>query len=304
MINIYDMHFTKKKSSEKRIDLKNKLKTKKILKFPGAYNPLSAKLITEIGFDGIYISGAVMANDLGIPDIGLTTLKEVSYRANQISRVSDLPSIVDADTGFKNCEKTIETFENFGLSGCHIEDQINEKRCGHLDNKEIIAIQEMSQKIKSCVRSRKDKNFLIIARTDANTVEGLDKTVERIKAYEDAGADIIFPEAMKDEKEFEIIRKNTKAYLLANMTEFGKSKILSANQLENLGYNIVIYPVTTQRLAMKNVEDGLKVIFKDGHQNNIIDKMQSRKRLYELVEYEKYNTPNKKITDFKTDGHE
>ena len=304
MIDIYDMYFTKKKSSEKRIDLKNKLKTKKILKFPGAYNPLTAKLITEIGFDGIYISGGVMSNDLGMPDIGLTTLKEVSYRANQISRVSDLPSIVDADTGFKNCKKTIETFENFGLSGCHIEDQIDEKRCGHLDNKEIITIKEMLKKIKTCVESRKDKNFTIIARTDANSVEGLDKTIERIKAYEDAGADIIFPEAMKDEKEFEQVRKNSKAYLLANMTEFGKSKILSTHELENLGYNIVIYPVTTQRLAMKNVEDGLKVIFKDGHQNNIIDKMQTRKRLYELVEYEKYNTPNKKITDFKTDGHE
>ena len=298
------MHFTKKNSSEKRIELKNKLKSKKILRFPGAYNPLTAKLITEIGFDGIYISGAVMSNDLGVPDIGLTTLKEVSYRANQISRVSDLPSIVDADTGFNNCKKMIETFENLGLSGCHIEDQIEEKRCGHLDNKEIISTGEMTKKIKACINSRKDKNFLVIVRTDANTVEGLDKTIERIKAYEEAGADIIFPEAMKDEKEFEKIRKNSKVSLLANMTEFGKSKLLSANELENLGYNIVIYPVTTQRLAMKNVEDGLKVIFKDGHQNNIIDKMQTRKRLYELLEYEKYNTPDKKITDFKTDGHE
>jgi len=298
------MHFTKKNPSEKRIELKDKLKNKKILRFPGAYNPLTAKLITEIGFDGIYISGAVMSNDLGIPDIGLTTLKEVSYRANQISRVSDLPSIVDADTGFKNCKKTIETFENFGLSGCHIEDQIDEKRCGHLDNKEIIPLKEMEKKIKSCVRARIDKNFLIIARTDANTVEGLDKTIDRIKAYENAGADIIFPEALINEKEFEKIRKNSRVGLLANMTEFGKSKLLSANELENLGYNIVIYPVTTQRLAMKNVEDGLRVIFKDGHQNNIIDKMQTRKRLYELVDYEKYNTPDKKITDFKTDGHE
>ena len=298
------MHFTKKNPFEKRIELKNKLKKQKILRFPGAYNPLSAKLITEIGFDGIYISGAVMSNDLGLPDIGLTTLKEVSYRANQISRVSDLPSIVDADTGFKNCKKTIETFENLGLSGCHIEDQIDEKRCGHLDNKEIISSKEMEKKIKSCVSTRKDANFLIIVRTDANIVEGLEKTIDRIKAYEDAGADIIFPEAMKDEKEFEKIRKNSKVSLLANMTEFGKSKLLSANELENLGYNIVIYPVTTQRLAMKNVEDGLRVIFKDGHQNNIIDRMQTRKRLYELVEYEKYNTPDKKITDFKTDGHE
>ena len=298
------MHFTKKNSSEKRIELKKKLTNSKILRFPGAYNPLSAKLISEIGFDGIYISGAVMSNDLGLPDIGLTTLKEVSNRANQISRVSDLPSIVDADTGFKNCKKTIETFENFGLSGCHIEDQIDEKRCGHLDNKEIISKEEMIKKIKTCVSSRKDKNFLIVARTDANIVEGLDKTIDRIKAYEDAGADIIFPEAMKDEKEFEKIRKNSKVKLLANMTEFGKSKILSTKVLENLGYNIVIYPVTTQRLAMKNVEDGLKTIFKDGHQNNIIDKMQTRKRLYELVEYEKYNTTDKKISDFKTEGHE
>ena len=298
------MHFTKKNPSEKRIELKNKLKKQKILRFPGAYNPLTAKLIAEIGFDGAYISGAVMANDLGIPDIGLTTLKEVSYRANQISRVTDLPSIIDADTGFGDCKKTIETFEQLGLSGCHVEDQIDEKRCGHLDNKEIIPLTEMVNKIKTAVSAKKDKNFLIIARTDANSVEGIKKTIDRAKAYEDAGADIIFPEAMKDEKEFELIRNNLKVNLLANMTEFGKSKLLSANELENLGYSIVIYPVTTQRLAMKSVEDGLLTIMNDGHQNNIIDKMQTRKRLYELVDYEKYNTPDKKITDFKTDGHE
>jgi len=298
------MHFTKKKPSEKRVELKKKLKKNKILRFPGAYNPLSAKLISKIGFDGIYISGAVMANDLGIPDIGLTTLSQVSYRANQISKVTDLPSIVDVDTGFGDCKKTIETFENLGLSGCHIEDQIEQKRCGHLDNKELITLNKMVEKIKIAVKSKIDKNFLIIARTDSNSVEGINKTIERVKAYEDAGADIIFPEAMKDEKEFEQIRKNTKVDLLANMTEFGKSKLLSANTLEKLGYSIVIYPVSTQRLAMKNVEDGLKVIFNDGHQNNIIDRMQTRKRLYELVEYEKYNKPDKKITDFKTDGHE
>ena len=298
------MHFTKKNSSEKRIELINKLKKQKILRFPGAYNPLTAKLIAEIGFDGVYISGGVLSNDLGVPDIGLTTLKEVSYRANQISRVSDLPTIVDADTGFGDCKKSVETFEKLGLSGCHIEDQIEQKRCGHLDNKEIIPVEDMIKKIKKAVGAKKDKNFLIIARTDSNTVEGIKKTIDRVKAYEDAGADVIFPEAMRDEKEFEQIRKSSKVSLLANMTEFGKSKILSAKTLENLGYNIVIYPVTTQRLAMKNVEDGLKVIFKDGHQNNIIDKMQTRKRLYELVEYEKYNTSDKKITDFKSDGHE
>ena len=162
----------------------------------------------------------------------------------------------------------------------------------------------MVKKIKKSVNARKDKNFLVIVRTDANTVEGIDKTLERIKSYEDAGADMIFPEAMRDEKEFEKVRKISKGYLLANMTEFGKSKLLNRSQLENLGYNLVIYPVTTQRLAMRNVELGLKSIFKDGHQNNIIDKMQTRKRLYELVEYEKYNTPDKKITDFSTEGHE
>ena len=298
------MHFTKKKVSEKRSNFVKELHSKKLLRFPGAYNPLCAKLIAEIGFDGVYVSGGVMANDLGLPDIGLTTLDQVSYRSGQISRVTDLPTIVDIDTGFGNCKKTIEEFEKKGLAGCHIEDQIAEKRCGHLDNKELVSKEEMIKKIKECVSSRKDKNFLIIARTDANSVEGLDKTLDRIKAYEEAGADMIFPEAMKNENEFEQVRKVSKGYLLANMTEFGKSKLLNKTQLENLGYNLVIYPVSTQRLAMQNVEIGLKSIFNDGHQNNVIDSMQTRKRLYELVEYEKYNTPGKKITDFSTEGHE
>ncbi len=298
------MHFTKKNAGEKRKDFLNSLKENKLLRFPGAYNPLCAKLIAEIGFDGVYISGGVMANDLGIPDIGLTTLDHVSYRANQISKVTDLPSIVDADTGFKDCAKTVSIFEKKGLAGCHIEDQIDEKRCGHLDNKEIISKDDMVKKIKIAVKARKDKNFLIIVRTDANTVEGIEKTIERIKAYENAGADMIFPEAMKDEKEFEKVRKASEGFLLANMTEFGKSKLLNKKELENLGYNLVIYPVTTQRLAMSNVEIGLRTIFEDGDQNNIMDKMQTRKRLYELVEYEKYNTPGKKITDFSTEGHE
>ncbi len=298
------MHFTKKTVAEKRSYLISKLQSKKLLRFPGAYNPLCAKLIAEIGFDGVYVSGGVMSNDLGLPDIGLTSLDQVSYRSSQIARVTDLPTIVDIDTGFGNCKKTIEVFEAKGLAGCHLEDQVAEKRCGHLDNKELISLKEMVKKIEECVKSRKDKNFLIIARTDANTVEGLDKTINRIKAYESAGADMIFPEALKDENEFEKVRKNSKGYLLANMTEFGKSKLLDKKQLENLGYNLVIYPVTTQRLAMKNTEEGLRSIFKDGHQNNVIDKMQTRKRLYELVEYEKYNTPDKKITDFSTEGHE
>ncbi|MAH52291.1 MAG: methylisocitrate lyase [Candidatus Pelagibacter sp.] len=297
------MHFIKKNSEEKRKDLDNKLKSKKILRVPGAYNPLTAKLIEEIGYDAIYVSGGVMSNDLGYPDIGLTTLKDVSYRSNQIGRVTNLPTIVDIDTGFKSCKETIQIFENFGIAAVHIEDQIEQKRCGHLDNKELISKEKMVNKIKECVKSKRDQNFKIIGRSDARSVEGLDKMIDRCKSYVDEGAEIIFPEALRDEKEFEIVRKSLDCYLLANMTEFGKSKLLNYKELENLGYNIVIYPITTQRLAMKSVEDGLRAIFVDGHQNNIIDKMQTRKRLYELVEYEKYNSLDEKIYNFSTEGH-
>ena len=298
------MHFVEKKPEEKRETLNQKLKSNKILRVPGAYNPLTAKVIEEIGYDAVYVSGGVMANDLGFPDIGLTTLEDVSTRSYLISRVTNLPTIVDIDTGFKSCEKTIQTFEEFGVAGVHLEDQVEHKRCGHLDNKELISTDKMVNKIKECVKAKKDKNFKIIARSDANSVEGIDKMINRCKAYIDAGAEIIFPEALSNEKEFETVRKSLDCYLLANMTEFGKTKLLNYNDLENLGYNIVIYPVTTQRLAMKSVEDGLRDIFKDGHQNNIIDKMQTRKRLYEIVEYEKYNSLDEKIYNFNTEGHE
>ena len=298
------MHFVKKNSNEKRLDFSNKLKTNTIIRAPGAYNPLTAKVIEEIGYDAVYVSGGVMANDLGFPDIGLTTLEDVSTRSYLISRVTNLPTIVDIDTGFKSCEKTIQTFEEFGVAAVHIEDQVAQKRCGHLDNKELISTNEMVDKIKKCIKAKKDENFKIIARSDAKNVEGLDKMIDRCKAYIDAGAEIIFPEALKDEKEFETVRKKLNCYLLANMTEFGKSKLLNYKELENFGYNIVIYPVTSQRLAMKSVEDGLRVIYADGHQNNIIDKMQTRKRLYELVEYEKYNSLDEKIYNFSTEGHE
>ncbi len=298
------MHFVEKDLTQKRIDLDTKLKSNKILRVPGAYNPLTAKLIEEIGYDAVYVSGGVMANDLGFPDIGLTTLQDVSTRSYLISRVTNLPTIVDIDTGFKSCKETIETFEEFGVAAVHLEDQIEQKRCGHLDNKELITKEKMVSKIKECVSARKDKNFKIIARSDAKSVEGIDSMIDRCKAYVNAGAEVIFPEALKDEKEFELVRKSLDCYLLANMTEFGKSKLLNYKQLEDLGYNIVIYPVSTQRLAMKNVEDGLRAIFADGHQNNIIDKMQTRKRLYDLVEYEKYNALDEKIYNFNTDGHE
>ena len=298
------MHFVEKEPGQKRIDFVNKLKSKKIIRAPGAYNPLTAKLIQEIGYDAVYVSGGVMANDLGFPDIGLTTVQDVSTRSYLISRVTDLPTIVDIDTGFKSCKETIETFEEFGLAAVHLEDQIERKRCGHLDNKELISKEAMVKKINECVSARKDNNFKIIARSDAKSVEGIDKMIDRCKAYIDAGAEIIFPEALRDEKDFEKVRKELPCYLLANMTEFGKTKLLNYKELENLGYNIVIYPVTTQRLAMKNVEDGLRDIYSNGHQNNIISKMQTRKRLYELVEYEKYNSLDEKIYNFNTEGHE
>ena len=298
------MHFVQKDPPQKRKDFVNKLKSNKILRIPGAFNPLTAKLIEEIGYDAVYVSGGVMANDLGFPDIGLTTLEDVSTRSYLISRVTNLPTIVDIDTGFKSCEKTIQTFEDFGISSVHLEDQVERKRCGHLDNKELISKEEMVKKIKECVAAKKDENFKIIARSDAKSVEGIEKMLDRCKAYIDAGAEIIFPEALHDEKEFEIVRKELKCYLLANMTEFGKTKLLNYKELENLGYNIVIYPVTTQRLAMKNVEDGLRDIYANGHQKNLIDKMQTRKRLYELVEYEKYNALDEKIYYFSSEGHE
>jgi methylisocitrate lyase len=298
------VHFVEKEPSQKRIDFAEKLKSNKILRVPGAYNPLTAKLIEEIGYDAVYVSGGVMANDLGFPDIGLTTLQDVSTRSYLISRVTNLPTIVDIDTGFKSCKETIETFEDFGIAAVHLEDQIERKRCGHLDNKELISTDAMVNKIKECVDAKKDENFKIIARSDAKGVEGIDKMIERCKAYIDAGAEIIFPEALHDEKDFEKVRKELSCYLLANMTEFGKSKLFSYKELENFGYNIVIYPVTTQRLAMKSVEDGLRDIYNNGHQNNIIDKMQTRKRLYELVEYEKYNSLDEKIYNFSTEGHE
>ena len=301
------MHFVKKDIKQKKEDLVSKLKTGNLLRFPGAYNALVAKLIEEIGYDGVYVSGGVMANDLGMPDIGLTTLHDVSTKSHQIARVTNLPTIIDIDTGFgeaMNVSRTIETIEGLGVSGCHIEDQMNPKRCGHLDNKELVSTEGMVKKIKAAVKARKDNNFQIIARTDANAAEGLEKTIARAQAYVDAGADIVFPEALKDEKEFEEFRKKIKVYLLSNMTEFGKSKLLTKEQLENLGYNIVIYPVTTQRLALKNVEDGLKQIFEEGHQNNVIGKMQTRKRLYELVDYEKYGEFDQSIFNFGTKEHE
>jgi methylisocitrate lyase len=296
------MLFQKKNGHEKRADLRAMLKSGKLLQFPGSYSPMVSMLIEQKGFHGVYISGAVLANDLGLPDIGMTTLTEVAMRGRQISRTTNLPSIIDIDTGFgepMSAARTVQELEELGISGCHIEDQVNPKRCGHLDNKTIVPREEMIRKVKAAADARRDENFLLIARTDARASEGLEAAIDRAKAYVDAGADMIFPEAMKDESEFEAFRKALDVPLLSNMTEFGKSKILNKTQLENLGYNMVIYPVTTVRLAMKNVEDGLDHILETGSQEGFLDHMQTRKRLYEVLHYEEYNKYDQDIFNFK-----
>lgn len=297
------MLFDQKSPFEKRKNLKASLASGKLLKFPGAFSPLMAMQIEKMGFEGVYISGSVLSNDLGYPDIGLTTLTEVAARGRQIARVTALPSIIDADTGFgvaMNAARTIQEFLEMGLSGCHLEDQENPKRCGHLDGKSLVSTSDMVQKIKAADMARKlDPNFVIIARTDARASEGLDKTIDRAKAYADAGADVIFTEALVDEKEFETFRKAVKTPLLANMTEFGKSKLLTTKQLESLGYNIVIYPVTTLRLAMQAAKNGLDAILQTGSQEVVVPQMQTRQQLYDLTGYEKYNQLDQSIFNFK-----
>ena len=295
------MMFTELTPEEKRRRFREALMTDKLLRFPGAFSPLVAMLIEQMGFEGVYISGSVLSNDLGYPDIGLTTATEVGQRGRNIARVTKLPSLIDIDTGFGeplNAARTVLEFEELGLAGVHLEDQVNPKRCGHLDNKALVETRHMQLMIKAAVNAKKDANFLVMARTDARASEGLDKAIDRAKAYVDAGADAIFPEALQDEKEFEAFRKGISVPLLANMTEFGKSKLLDTKTLSDLGFNLVIYPVTTLRLAMKAVEDGLKVIAKTGTQESVVDKMQTRKRLYEITHYERYGQFDQDIFNF------
>lgn len=289
-------------AEQKRNTFKQGLASGKLLLFPGAINALSALLIEKKQFDGIYLSGAVISNNLGLADIGLTTLTEVCTYAKSITSVTNSPIIIDADTGFgetMNIVRTIQEMEFAGLSGCHLEDQILPKRCGHLDNKELVDTSKMIQKISAAVLARKDQNFTIIARTDARAKEGLQASIDRALAYQDAGADVIFPEALQNESEFEAFRKAIKVPLLANMTEFGKSKLLDKTTLENLGYNLVIYPVTLQRLAMFAMEKGLDEIKQNGTQEGVVKDMQTRQALYDLLKYEDYNKFDEAIFNFK-----
>jgi methylisocitrate lyase len=295
------MLYTTSSVASRRAALRVGLRSGRLLRFPGAINPLTARLIEEHGFDGVYVSGAVISADLALPDIGLTTLTEVAGRSAQIARVTGLPALVDADTGFgepMNVARTVQALEDAGVAGCHIEDQLSPKRCGHLDGKTVVPRDEMLRRIAAAVAARRDPDFVICARTDARAVEGLDAAIERGKAYADAGADMIFPEAMADESEFAAIRTALRVPLLANMTEFGKFKLLSASTLANLGINLVIYPVTLLRVAMGAVEGALATLHEAGTQAGLVPSMQTRGRLYETIDYAGYNVFDESIFDF------
>lgn len=296
------MLFTTKSADQKRADFRKGLASGKLLQFPGAFNPLCAQMIERKEFDGVYISGAVMSADLCLPDIGIATMSEFVERGRQIARVTDLPSFIDIDTGFGEpmaAARTVMMMEEAGLAGCHIEDQVMPKRCGHLDGKEIVSTDIMIQRVKAAAEAKRDPNFVLIARSDARAVEGLDASIDRMKAYVDAGADMIFPEAMKSEKEFEAVRAALDVPILANMTEFGKSRLLNKKELEDLGFNVVIYPVTTLRLAMGACDRGLDRILADGDQNGILDEMQHRRDLYDLLRYHDYNKFDESIYNFQ-----
>ncbi|MCK2034606.1 methylisocitrate lyase [Microbacterium sp. SSW1-49] len=278
--------------AEKRRLFRERLASGELLRFPGAFNPLSARLIEQKGFDGVYISGAVLAADLGLPDIGLTTLTEVAGRAKQIARMTDLPAIVDADTGFgepMNVARTIQELEDAGLAGMHIEDQVNPKRCGHLDGKSVVDEDTAVKRIRAAADARRDENFLLMARTDIRAVEGLDAAIDRAKALVDAGADAIFPEAMRTLDEFEVMANALDVPILANMTEFGKSELFSSAQLQSAGVRIVIWPVSLLRIAMGAAGRALDTLNDEGHLTSKLGEMQHRADLYDLIDYESYN---------------
>lgn len=278
--------------SQRRQAFRAGLASGRLQVLPGAFTPLSIRLIEDKGFDGAYISGAVMAAELGLPDIGLTTLSEVAHRAHQISRMSDLPTLVDADTGFgepMNVARTVHELEDAGVAGLHLEDQVNPKRCGHLDGKAVVDLDTAVKRIRAAVDARRDPDLVIMARTDIRGVEGMDAAIDRAKALEAAGADAIFPEAMGTLAEFEQMRKAVSVPILANMTEFGKSELFTHQQLSDVGVNLVIHPVSLLRVAFGAIERALDALQTTGTLDGEVAGMQTRGRLYELLDYEAYN---------------
>lgn len=295
------MLFADSTPGRKRAAFRAALSSGELLRMPGAFSPLVALMIQERGFEGVYVSGAALSADLGLPDVGLTTLPEIALRGRQIARVTDLPTIIDVDTGFgepMNAARTVREIEEAGLAGCHIEDQTSPKRCGHLDNKALISRTDMARKIRAAADAKRDPDFLLMARTDARASEGLAAAIDRARAYVDAGADAIFPEALTDPREYEAFRAAFDVPLLANMTEFGKTPLLTRDELAGLGYNIAIYPVTSLRLAMFGVERGLATLAEEGTQAALLDSMQTRARLYEVIRYEEYNRFDRSLYDF------
>jgi methylisocitrate lyase len=257
---------------------------------PGVSNAAMARQVERAGFDAVYVSGAGMANaTAGVPDIGLLTLTEVACLAGYVANAVKIPAIVDADTGFggsENVARTIRELEAAGLAGCHIEDQEFPKRCGHLAGKSIVDIEEMAEKIQAAVAARRDSDFMIIARTDARAVEDFDRALDRAQRYVESGADAIFPEALRSEQEFRDFAGNIDVPLLANMTEFGKSPLLSFQDLAGFGYRMVIFPQSAFRVSMKASEEFLRALKQSGTQKEWVDRMQTRQELYKLLDYD------------------
>jgi methylisocitrate lyase len=271
-----------------------------IVVMPGAFNAISAKLIERAGFKAVYISGAGLANGVAaMPDIGLLTMTEVLTQSKYIIDAVDIPCIIDGDTGFGeaiNVMMMIKEMEGLGAGGVHIEDQEMPKKCGHLAGKRLVSPEAMAAKIAAAVEARTYPDFLIIARTDARAVEGIDESIKRANVYLEAGADVIFPEALESKEEFVLFRKEVSAPLLANMTEFGKSPYTSIKEFEDMGYNIVIFPLTTFRVMLKSVADALSKLKAEGTQETFIEEMMTRKELYEIIGYEDYKEIDKKIS--------
>lgn len=257
---------------------------------PGATNALTARLIEQAGFDAIYLSGAVLANSVGgVPDVGLMTLTEAREHAAYVARSTSLPILMDADTGYggaDNAAHCVRTLEAVGVSAIHLEDQEFPKRCGHLDGKKLTPADEFCAKIAAAAAARTSKDFVIIARTDARGVAGYDEAVRRAHLYLQAGADGIFPEALQNREEFARFAKDVDTVLLANCTEFGKSPLLTADEFAEIGYNIVIFPVTLQRVAAGAVQRALDVLKREGTQSSLLELMQTREELYDLLGYD------------------
>ncbi|QXJ34379.1 methylisocitrate lyase [Saccharolobus shibatae] len=276
------------------------LKESDFLIVPGVFNPFTAILAKKVGFKAVYLSGAALTSSYGLPDIGLITLDEVAEMIRRIKEVADIPIIVDSDTGFGeaiNVYRTVRVLEKAGADAIQIEDQRMPKKCGHLEGKEVVEPLEMVQKIKAALKARRD--VLIIARVDSRGVIGLDDAIERAKIYLEAGADIIFPEALTSKEEFAKFAKEVKAPLLANMTEFGKTPYIKAQEFKEMGYKYVIFPVTIFRVAAKAMKDALEVLLKEGTQVNLLDKMITRQQQYEIIDYFFYERLDRELGSIK-----